>query len=188
MTLGQTVQLWECWIKDRRTDGTNFYALDRWLGREKLCAGYPPTLLLVWQQCRSFGGSLFKSSFQILFQIYEYLNNYVIGQERAKKVLSVAVYNHYKRIYNNIPLINSSNSGRSFQYFRYCVEGELFLRKLFVLMHCEHFMCRPYLSILVPRAHHAPPRRAQRLLCHAKHFGHSRKKRWFKDTIIYYKG
>ena len=31
-------------------------------------------------------------------EIYERLNQYVIGQERAKKVLSVAVYNHYKRI------------------------------------------------------------------------------------------
>ena len=31
-------------------------------------------------------------------RIYEQLNQYVIGQERAKKVLSVAVYNHYKRI------------------------------------------------------------------------------------------
>ena len=31
-------------------------------------------------------------------RIYEQLNSYVIGQERAKKVLSVAVYNHYKRI------------------------------------------------------------------------------------------
>src|SRR5690242_1657876 len=31
-------------------------------------------------------------------QIYEHLNGYVVGQERAKRVLSVAVYNHYKRI------------------------------------------------------------------------------------------
>ncbi|MGH2739966.1 MAG: ATP-dependent Clp protease ATP-binding subunit ClpX [Actinomycetota bacterium] len=31
-------------------------------------------------------------------EIYEYLNDYVIGQEQAKKVLSVAVYNHYKRV------------------------------------------------------------------------------------------
>jgi ATP-dependent Clp protease ATP-binding subunit ClpX len=31
-------------------------------------------------------------------QIYESLGEYVVGQERAKKVLSVAVYNHYKRI------------------------------------------------------------------------------------------
>ena len=31
-------------------------------------------------------------------EIYRRLNQYVIGQDRAKKVLSVAVYNHYKRI------------------------------------------------------------------------------------------
>ncbi len=31
-------------------------------------------------------------------EIYRRLNEYVIGQDRAKKVLSVAVYNHYKRI------------------------------------------------------------------------------------------
>jgi ATP-dependent Clp protease ATP-binding subunit ClpX len=32
--------------------------------------------------------------------IYNVLNDYVIGQEQAKKVLSVAVHNHYKRLYN----------------------------------------------------------------------------------------
>src|SRR6202049_1685922 len=31
-------------------------------------------------------------------EIYEYLNDYVIGQEQAKKILSVAVYNTYKRV------------------------------------------------------------------------------------------
>jgi ATP-dependent Clp protease ATP-binding subunit ClpX len=31
--------------------------------------------------------------------IVEHLDQYVIGQERAKKVLSVAVYNHYKRVF-----------------------------------------------------------------------------------------
>src|SRR5690554_4567319 len=31
-------------------------------------------------------------------EIYRKLNEYVVGQERAKRVLSVAVYNHYKRI------------------------------------------------------------------------------------------
>lgn len=31
-------------------------------------------------------------------KIYEQLSHYVIGQERAKKALAVAVYNHYKRI------------------------------------------------------------------------------------------
>nr|XP_020480174.1 ATP-dependent Clp protease ATP-binding subunit clpX-like, mitochondrial isoform X2 [Monopterus albus] len=36
-------------------------------------------------------------------KIYAYLDKYVVGQTYAKKVLAVAVYNHYKRIYNNIP-------------------------------------------------------------------------------------
>ncbi|MBA2595066.1 MAG: ATP-dependent Clp protease ATP-binding subunit ClpX [Chloroflexia bacterium] len=31
-------------------------------------------------------------------ELYDRLNNYVIGQDRAKRILSVAVYNHYKRI------------------------------------------------------------------------------------------
>jgi ATP-dependent Clp protease ATP-binding subunit ClpX len=31
-------------------------------------------------------------------ELTEYLNNYVIGQQDAKKVLTVAVYNHYKRL------------------------------------------------------------------------------------------
>src|SRR5687768_9759287 len=30
--------------------------------------------------------------------LYDQLNQYVVGQDRAKKILSVAVYNHYKRI------------------------------------------------------------------------------------------
>ncbi|MEC7884213.1 MAG: ClpX C4-type zinc finger protein, partial [Chloroflexota bacterium] len=33
--------------------------------------------------------------------IFKSLGEYVIGQERAKKTLSVAVYNHYKRIWSN---------------------------------------------------------------------------------------
>lgn len=37
-------------------------------------------------------------------KIYEYLNRHVVGQEWAKKVLSVAVYNHYKRIFNNVSI------------------------------------------------------------------------------------
>jgi ATP-dependent Clp protease ATP-binding subunit ClpX len=31
-------------------------------------------------------------------QIFEFLDDYVIGQDQAKKILSVAVYNHYKRV------------------------------------------------------------------------------------------
>lgn len=37
-------------------------------------------------------------------EIKDYLDQYIIGQEPAKKVLSVAVYNHYKRITQNAKL------------------------------------------------------------------------------------
>lgn len=58
-------------------------------------------------------------------EINEYLDQYVIGQERAKKVLSVAVHNHYKRIdatieeddvelqKSNIILIGPTGSGKT---------------------------------------------------------------------------
>ena len=42
-------------------------------------------------------------------EIKAYLDQYVIGQERAKKVLSVAVYNHYKRVQHN--LIDKADDG-----------------------------------------------------------------------------
>ncbi len=31
-------------------------------------------------------------------EIFSFLDDYIVGQERAKKILSVAVYNHYKRV------------------------------------------------------------------------------------------
>jgi ATP-dependent Clp protease ATP-binding subunit ClpX len=59
-------------------------------------------------------------------QILEHLNEYVIGQDQAKKVLSVAVYNHYKRINaatmgggdvelekSNILLVGPTGSGKT---------------------------------------------------------------------------
>ena len=59
-------------------------------------------------------------------QIKEKLDEYVIGQEEAKKILSVAVYNHYKRILNanededgvelqksNVLLIGPTGSGKT---------------------------------------------------------------------------
>jgi ATP-dependent Clp protease ATP-binding subunit ClpX len=35
-------------------------------------------------------------------EILEHLDNYVVGQEKAKRVISVAVYNHYKRLKSNL--------------------------------------------------------------------------------------
>ena len=58
-------------------------------------------------------------------KIYDQLNQYVIGQDRAKKTLAVAVYNHYKRINSgmqiddvelgksNILLIGPTGSGKT---------------------------------------------------------------------------
>ncbi len=42
-------------------------------------------------------------------EIKDYLDQYVIGQDRAKKVLAVAVYNHYKRLQHN--LIDKTDDG-----------------------------------------------------------------------------
>lgn len=59
-------------------------------------------------------------------EIKEFLDEYVIGQEMAKKVLSVAVYNHYKRVTaernlddvelqkSNIIMIGPTGSGKTF--------------------------------------------------------------------------
>lgn len=57
-------------------------------------------------------------------EIHKFLDDYVIGQERAKRVLSVAVHNHYKRIYSpetidvelqksNILLIGPTGTGKT---------------------------------------------------------------------------
>ena len=42
--------------------------------------------------------SSFKVTLQKPSKIKSYLDKYVVGQENAKKAISVAVYNHYKRI------------------------------------------------------------------------------------------
>jgi ATP-dependent Clp protease ATP-binding subunit ClpX len=55
-------------------------------------------------------------------QLHKFLNDYVIGQQNAKKVLSVAVYNHYKRLKNtseveldksNVLMFGPTGSGKT---------------------------------------------------------------------------
>jgi len=50
------------------------------------------------RESRVYGGDTGKLYVPKPREIYEALSDYVIGQEEAKKILSVAVYNHYKRI------------------------------------------------------------------------------------------
>src|SRR5436305_2314314 len=47
---------------------------------------------------KSTGASSFKLTVKKPIEIKKFLDEYVIGQDEAKKVLSVAVYNHYKRL------------------------------------------------------------------------------------------
>ena len=46
-------------------------------------------------------------------EIKSVLDEYVIGQEEAKKTLSVAVYNHYKRINNNEYILEKNNNSNN---------------------------------------------------------------------------
>ena len=43
-------------------------------------------------------------------ELHQHLDEYVISQENAKKTLSVAVYNHYKRIKNNTDVVLQKNN------------------------------------------------------------------------------
>ena len=44
-------------------------------------------------------------------KIYQFLNTYVVGQDHSKKVLSVATYNHYKRLNTNLPSVEEGHNG-----------------------------------------------------------------------------
>jgi ATP-dependent Clp protease ATP-binding subunit ClpX len=71
------------------------------------------------------GGLGLKIDLRTPREIHEFLDQYVVGQERAKKVLAVAVYNHYRRVLSgfksedvelektNILLVGPTGSGKT---------------------------------------------------------------------------
>ncbi|PLV58737.1 ATP-dependent Clp protease ATP-binding subunit ClpX [Thermotoga sp. KOL6] len=78
---------------------------------ERLIAG--PNNVYICNECVDLFHDLLKSDKKVRIKdeikeiptpadIKAELDKYVIGQERAKKILSVAVYNHYKRVFSNI--------------------------------------------------------------------------------------
>ncbi|OCG22290.1 MULTISPECIES: ATP-dependent protease ATP-binding subunit ClpX [unclassified Gilliamella] len=103
----------------------------------KLIAG--PSSIYICNECIGLCNDILKEETKSFFsheefiskplptphEIRQHLDEYVIGQERAKKVLSVAVYNHYKRLRNytshndvelgksNILLIGPTGSGKT---------------------------------------------------------------------------
>jgi len=80
---------------------------------------------IVQEDCEKPGSDAFDKGIPSPKEIAKFLDQYVIGQERTKKVLSVAVYNHYRRLYSkadmsgvdiqksNILLIGPTGSGKT---------------------------------------------------------------------------
>ena len=103
--------------KDKKGKGSNSHEdhcdfCNRTLGRSrKLFSGASATIC---EDCISVCNQAieaerepeFKLDFELPVpsEIKEFLDQYVIGQDQAKKILSVAVYNHYKRIKNQASL------------------------------------------------------------------------------------
>ena len=80
---------------------------------------------IIWEEIQERSISGATSSLPTPHEINEILNEYVIGQDIAKKILSVAVYNHYKRLdqgtkksdvelaKSNVLLIGPTGSGKT---------------------------------------------------------------------------
>lgn len=83
--------------------------------------------VLLAQELGNKKGKAFEDSFKLLkpTDIKQHIDQYVIGQDEAKKVLSVAVYNHYKRLSqklekdeveiekSNIMLVGETGTGKT---------------------------------------------------------------------------
>lgn len=83
--------------------------------------------ILTEEEMENYDGDMEESEINLLKpkEIKEFLDEYVVGQEDAKKALSVAVYNHYKRITSgknmdvelqksNILMVGPTGSGKTY--------------------------------------------------------------------------
>ena len=85
-------------------------------------------------------------------EIYEYLDDYVISQERAKKILAVGAHNHYKRLMifkeddfdekkkidkTNVMLLGPTGSGKTY-----------LVKKLFCLIKLLKIALKKFCTIL----------------------------------------
>lgn len=94
-----------------------------------------PNGVFICDECISIGAEIIEEEFEVEedpeirlykpLQIKEFLDQYVIGQDDAKKALAVAVYNHYKRIFgnkdfdveigkSNIVMVGPTGSGKTY--------------------------------------------------------------------------
>ncbi|MBE5944145.1 MAG: ATP-dependent Clp protease ATP-binding subunit ClpX [Lachnospiraceae bacterium] len=98
--------------------GPNVYICDECID---ICAE------IIQDELDDYDNSGFDADINLLkpMEIKEFLDDYVVGQEEAKKILSVAVYNHYKRILaekdfdvelqkSNIIMIGPTGSGKTY--------------------------------------------------------------------------
>lgn len=74
-------------------------------------------------------------------EMYDYLNQYVIGQDTAKKYLSVAVYNHYKRLNNNF---GENEDGLEIQKSNVLLLGPTGTGKTYLIQNLAKFMNVPF--------------------------------------------
>lgn len=81
------------------------------------------------------------SDFPTPKEMYDYLNQYVIGQDDAKKYLSVAVYNHYKRLNNNF---GDVDDGVEIQKSNVLLLGPTGTGKTYLVQNLAKFMNVPF--------------------------------------------